>query len=84
MSLARGLMRFWFWLSARARRALCRSLGCIDADARWIDGARGERLICVTVHCHRCWRRYTPDEQQQAALRHEIKSFTERLGAGRG
>lgn len=62
------VLRFWFWLRAASRRAWCRWFGCIPANAnRLFEAGEDTKVrVAVTVHCHRCWRRYSRDEQTAA------------------
>lgn len=62
-------MRWLFHaVAARLRRAICAVFGCLGPTATRIDDGPASGMWGVTVHCHRCWRRYT-DSEQRAAVR---------------
>lgn len=57
-------MRFAFtWLLARIRRAVCWLIGCQPVTATFVDSMHA---WFTSVHCHRCWRRYSDDEMHAA------------------
>lgn len=61
------MMALWLGLVATLRRAWCRRFGCVPPSASRLQWCGDDIVWGVTVHCRRCWRRYSDEEQEQAA-----------------